>query len=190
MRITGGRAKGIVLRIPKGKGIRPATDRLREATFSCLGESVAGKRVVDLFAGSGAYGLEAISRGASRASFVERDGRCLNAIRMNLEAAKRSMNEPDIQCQVFASDVFKWCRAESEKYDLVFLDPPYDLIKRTHIELIRLVAKRASLHSEARIVIEMPGDLDLHTPGWALERRLGKGKGPDDPTVAVYSLVD
>ena len=81
MRISGGLARGIPLLAPRGDAVRPATDSLRQAVFSSLGERVAGARFLDLFAGTGAYGLEAISRGAAGGVFVEKDARAAACVR-------------------------------------------------------------------------------------------------------------
>ena len=80
MRITGGRAGGIPLKAPKGNHTRPATDRLRESVFSSLGASIEGCKVADLFAGTGSYGLEALSRGAASSTFFESDHAALNLL--------------------------------------------------------------------------------------------------------------
>ncbi|HTB63133.1 MAG TPA: RsmD family RNA methyltransferase, partial [Opitutales bacterium] len=97
MRITGGRARGIVLKIPQRGELRPATDYLRQAVFSSLGPRVVGARVLDLFAGTGAYGLEALSRGAAHVTWVDANGSAITAIRANLAAVAKSMghNAPD-----------------------------------------------------------------------------------------------
>ena len=91
MRITGGQARGISLALPKGDAVRPATDALRQAVFSSLAARVSGMLFLDLFAGSGAYGLEALSRGAAGGVFVERDARTAEFIRRNLAAVCKSL---------------------------------------------------------------------------------------------------
>ena len=96
MRITGGQARGIPLTLPKGDRVRPATDALRQAVFSSLAARVPGARFLDLFAGSGAYGLEALSRGASGGVFVEKDARTAGFIRDNITAVCKSLGRtPD-----------------------------------------------------------------------------------------------
>ena len=96
MRITGGQARGIPLTLPKGDAVRPATDALRQAVFSSLAARVPGVRFLDLFAGSGAYGLEALSRGDSGAVFVEKDARTAGFIRGNIAAVCKSLGRtPD-----------------------------------------------------------------------------------------------
>ena len=91
MRISGGGARGIPLRVPKGDAVRPATDALRQAIFSSLAQRVPGARFLDLFAGSGAYGLEALSRGAVGGVFVENNFQALGCLRQNVAAVCKSL---------------------------------------------------------------------------------------------------
>ena len=100
---------------PRGRDVRPTSDRVREALFSILGERVRGARVLDLFAGTGALGLEALSRGAATATFVDRD---TAPVRANLEAL-------GLEAEVHRRDALAFLGAATEHYDLVFLDPPY-----------------------------------------------------------------
>ncbi len=125
MRIVAGLHGGRRIAAPPGDTTRPTSDRVREALFSMLGP-LDGHVVLDLFAGSGALGLEALSRGASRALFVERDRRALAALRSNVSALRLS----EKQAIVRAGDAGRLARdavARAEAYDLVFLDPPYRL---------------------------------------------------------------
>jgi 16S rRNA (guanine966-N2)-methyltransferase len=119
MRVVAGEYRGRRLKAPAGTGTRPTADRVREALFSMLGD-VSGARVLDLYAGSGALGIEALSRGAAAATFVDHDGRALAAVRANLEAF-------GAVARVVESDAIDFLRRdEGAMYDLVFLDPPYD----------------------------------------------------------------
>src|SRR5277367_393404 len=93
VRISGGLARGIELTVPRGDAVRPATDGMRQSVFSSLGALVEGARFVDLFAGSGAYGLEAFSRGASGGTFVERNAKASACLRTNIAAVCRSMGK-------------------------------------------------------------------------------------------------
>lgn len=122
MRITAGRAKGTHLRAPGG-GVRPTSDRVKEALFNALAPRLADARVLDLFAGTGALGIEALSRGAARAVFVERDPRAVAAIRRNLATAHL-----DAQAEVRRGAVpgaFDGLEKEGAAFDLIVLDPPY-----------------------------------------------------------------
>jgi len=121
MRVIAGRHGGRRLRAPAGAATRPTSDRVREALFSILGDRVAGAHVLDLFAGSGALGIEALSRGAASATFVDDAPAALRVLRGNLEALGE-------EAEVVHADALRWLRAASRRtrqYDLVLLDPPY-----------------------------------------------------------------
>jgi 16S rRNA (guanine966-N2)-methyltransferase len=120
-RVIAGRFGGRRLQAPPGDATRPTADRVREALFSILGDRTRDARVLDLFAGSGALGLEALSRGARAATFVERAQPALDCLRTNLEAL-------GAEAEVVRADALRWLRGASagaRQYDLVFLDPPY-----------------------------------------------------------------
>lgn len=130
MRVIAGQHGGRRLVAPKGADTRPTADRVREALFSVLGE-VSGLTVLDLFAGSGALGIEAVSRGAKSAVFVERAAPPLAALRANLEALA-------IDAEVHRADATAFLRNASRAghtYDLIFLDPPYRDAERLGREL-------------------------------------------------------
>ncbi len=121
VRITGGQWRGRILKVPR-RGVRPTQDRVREAIGSSLGARLAGARVLDLFAGSGALGLEALSRGAAHACWVEKDHRTLQVLRENLAA----LAPPPGSARVVSGDVWGFLRQDTDApYDLVFADPPY-----------------------------------------------------------------
>ena len=127
MRVTGGRYRGRTLAAPRGDATRPTTDRTREALFNLLGARLDfdGLRVLDAFAGSGALGLEALSRGAARATFVERGAPALAVIRQNVQALSVVG-----QTQVIRGDALRWLEQAAEageRFDLAFADPPYAL---------------------------------------------------------------
>jgi 16S rRNA (guanine(966)-N(2))-methyltransferase RsmD len=148
MRVVAGRYGGRRLVAPPGSATRPTSDRVREALFSVLGPSVQGARVLDLYAGSGALAIEALSRGAASAVFVDRSPRALVAIRANLEALGI---EADVRrCEAAAA--LRAASARADAYDLVFLDPPY----RRAAELGRELSEAlpAVLAPGARVVSE------------------------------------
>jgi 16S rRNA (guanine966-N2)-methyltransferase len=121
VRVIAGRYGGRRLQAPRGEATRPTSDRVREALFSILGAHVEGARVLDLFAGSGALGLEALSRGARQATFVESAAAALAALRANVAAL-------GVDADIVRADALRWLRSASpgaREYDLVFLDPPY-----------------------------------------------------------------
>ena len=144
MRVIAGSAGGIRLAVPK-RGVRPTMDRVKAAVFSSLGESVAGARVLDLFAGSGALGIEALSRGAFSAVFVEEDRQSAEIIERNLARTKlkgrvRQQNVFDflrgassVQAAVSAAGRLAQTpsqRQMNETFDIIFADPPYERTKR------------------------------------------------------------
>jgi 16S rRNA (guanine966-N2)-methyltransferase len=126
MRVIAGTYGGRILKAPPGDGTRPTSDRVRESLFSILGEKTHESRVLDLFAGSGALGLEALSRGAIDVTFVDDNRGAITAIKGNLAALKADAD-------VRHTDALKFLHAASAggaQYDLVFLDPPYRLAER------------------------------------------------------------
>jgi 16S rRNA (guanine966-N2)-methyltransferase len=148
VRVVAGAFKGRRLHAPAGRRTRPTADRVREAVFSMLG-AVEGLRVLDLFAGSGALGIEALSRGASAAVFVERDPRAVAAIRRNLEAI--GAEAPVHRREAVAFLASRPAR-EAAPFDLVFVDPPYSSADRLAAPLS---ARLPTLLSDtARIVTE------------------------------------
>jgi 16S rRNA (guanine966-N2)-methyltransferase len=168
VRVVAGRFGGRRLAAPPGRGTRPTSDRVREALFSILGARVAGARVLDLFAGSGALGLEALSRGAAHATFVESAPAALAALRANVATL-------GADAEVVRADALRWLRGAStdaRQYDLVFLDPPYRRAAALGAELSSLLP--AVLAPGALVVAESdrraPIELTIHTTD---ERRYG-----------------
>ncbi len=168
MRIVAGLYGGRRLVAPASSQTRPTSDRVREALFSVLGPSVQGARVLDLFAGSGALGIEALSRGALEAVFVDRSHKAIQAVRANLTALEIEAEVRPIEARA----ALRAASARREAYDLVFLDPPY----RRAAELGRELSEGliAVLAPGARVVTESdrrtPLELDLPL---ADERRYG-----------------
>ena len=155
MRVIAGSAKGIRL-VPVPRGIRPVSDMAREGLFSSLGPSVGGARVLDLFAGTGALGIEALSRGAEQAVFVERARAALDAIRENL--ARTHLADRAVVVGVDVRRLLTRDGKNGAPFDLVLADPPYDL---SGDEVAGVLAALASGW--------------LASPGWtvALTRRMG-----------------
>jgi 16S rRNA (guanine(966)-N(2))-methyltransferase RsmD len=159
MRISSGRAKGTQLRGPRG-GVRPTADRVKDALFNSLAPRLAGARVLDLFAGTGGLGIEALSRGAERAVFVERDARAAAAIRANLAAAH--LQGPGQVRRAGVDTEIAVLEGEGAEFDLVILDPPYG--QALQARTLRRLAGSPLLAAGALIVAEGhwrddPGDI-------------------------------
>lgn len=150
-RIIAGRARGLRLDVP-GSGTRPTSDRVRESLFGALDslDAIAGARVLDLYAGSGALGLEALSRGALSVDLVERSRQAAVIVRRNVTTVGRSLNNP--AAHVHESSVSTFLKRPTGPYDLVFTDPPYDLDDASMTS--DLIALAPRLSEDAVVVIE------------------------------------
>lgn len=150
-RIIAGAARGVRLDVP-GTGTRPTSDRVRESLFGALesADVIHDARVLDLYAGSGALGLEALSRGASRLDLVERSRPAAAVVRRNLTAVGKAMG--GAAARVHESAVHAYLSRAEETWDLVFTDPPYDLAD--HAMTADLVALAPRLSDDAVVVIE------------------------------------
>jgi 16S rRNA (guanine966-N2)-methyltransferase len=168
VRIITGMAKGRRLVAPQTPATRPVTDRVREAVFSIVGAWVEGARVLDLYAGSGSFGLEALSRGATGTTFVENGQRALEALRTNIEAVS-------LGGTVVTSSVRDFLDRSSGLFDLVFIDPPWDMpstdLGSDLASLDHLLAQDAEVILSRRHGDETPPP----PPGWrvATDRRYG-----------------
>jgi len=150
MRVIAGRLGGRRLKAPRGRRTRPTSDRVREAVFALLGDLDAA-RVLDLFAGAGGLGIEALSRGAARAVFIEQAGAAVAALRENLDAL--ALGPPEVEVRhAEALAALQSARRRSEKYDLVFIDPPYDRAQGLERRLAELLPPL--LGPGARVVVE------------------------------------
>jgi 16S rRNA (guanine966-N2)-methyltransferase len=171
MRVVAGRLGGRRLVAPPGEGTRPTSDRVREALFSALGP-LDGERVLDLFAGSGALAIEALSRGAERAVLVERDRRAAAVIRRNLDELGLARDEAQVRVRD-ALRALEDARATAETYDLVLIDPPYRLAAGLGPALAE--ALPAVLAPGGRVVTESDRRAPLEVAGLEarFERRYG-----------------
>jgi 16S rRNA (guanine966-N2)-methyltransferase len=124
VRVIAGELGGRRLRAPRGRVTRPTSDRVREALFAMLGD-VEGATVLDLFAGSGALGIEALSRGAAEALFVEHDARVVRTLKANLDSLGIDPQHARVR-RAEALAALRSARGRKETYDLIFIDPPYD----------------------------------------------------------------
>ena len=170
MRVIAGRAGGVRLVAPK-TGVRPTMDRVKAAIFSSLGEMVIGARVLDLFAGTGALGIEALSRGAASVVFVEENRQSIAAIEKNLQKAK-------LLGRVRQADVFQFLKnagTSAEKFHIIFADPPYEKMKSGEYFTDKLLSDPALpvlLEPDGLFVLEKrPGEKIPQTEFWQLIRR-------------------
>ncbi|MEU1499531.1 16S rRNA (guanine(966)-N(2))-methyltransferase RsmD [Streptomyces sp. NPDC005732] len=153
-RVIAGRAGGRRLAVPPGTGTRPTSDRAREGLFSTwqslLGGPLEGERVLDLYAGSGAVGLEALSRGAGHALLVEADARAARVIRENV----KSLGLPGAEVRSGKAEQIVQAPAPAEPYDLVFLDPPYAVSDDDLREILLTLRTQGWLAGEALVTVE------------------------------------
>lgn len=153
-RVIAGRAGGRRLAVPPGNGTRPTSDRAREGLFSTwqslLGGPLSGERVLDLYAGSGAVGLEALSRGAGHALLVEADARAARTVRENI----RSLGLPGAELRTGRAEQIIRDLPPGEPYDLVFLDPPYVVPDHDLREILLTLRTQGWLAPEALVTVE------------------------------------
>ena len=186
MRISGGAARGVTLTVPKGDAVRPATDGLRQAVFSSLAARVPGAVFLDLFAGSGAYGLEALSRGATNGTFVEKNAKAAACLRQNITAVCKSLKRDESGLKVLQGDVLDWAlSAVDAAPDLVFVDPPYEIIEEIAPKVFARLSELLKAVHDPVVIFEMPGKLTLKPDGWTCVKRLG-GSGTRQPAVEFF----
>lgn len=152
MRVITGSARGRRLASPEGYDVRPTTDKVKESLFNIIQFDLDGAVFCDLFAGSGQIGLEAVSRGASKAVFVDSSRKSLEVIKTNIELCKFG----DF-CSVLGSDVFLFLNTVSDEYDFIFMDPPYN--KGLCNKALEILSDKVS--GKTRIICETQTDEEL-----------------------------
>lgn len=180
MRITGGEFGGRVLKTPRGDRVRPTQDMVREALFSMLMADVPGARFLDLFAGTGSVGIEAMSRGASEVYWIEGDRGVAKTTLRNVSEIVGS----DAEFRVVCSDVMRWIRSVGRNmaFDIVFADPPYADAKQDGcdgglVALADALAKGDVIARDGLLITEMPIAAPvLSLEGWRLLRDRTYGK--------------
>jgi 16S rRNA (guanine(966)-N(2))-methyltransferase RsmD len=156
MRIFGGSAKGRIITVPKGATLRPSTDKTRLALYNAISALVPDARFLDLFCGTGAVGLEALSRGAAQVTFVDSQRRCIDGVR----EALRTLGFAEASWELLPMDYSRALQRLSGRapFDLVFLDPPYDAaLGKPALQAVRasgLLARRPG----TRVILEHAGD--------------------------------
>lgn len=146
MRVTGGTGRGRRLRVPAGDRVRPTSDKVKQALFNILGEQINGASFLDLFAGAGGIGIEALSRGARRVVFIDDARRSLQVIRHNLDDAGFG-----VRAEVIASRAESFIRKTADRFRIVFMDPPYTMEIKP---LLELIAGSDLLEPDAIVVAE------------------------------------
>jgi 16S rRNA (guanine966-N2)-methyltransferase len=181
MRVIAGRLGGRRLQAPRGRATtRPTSDRVKEALFSMLGD-LRGAVALDLFAGTGALGIEALSRGAERVVFVERDSVALQALRANLGGLGLGSPEAEVR-EGEALAALDAARVAGETYDLVFVDPPYGRTRELEGRLSALLP--ALLGPGARVVVESDRRMQAELPLEVAQR-----KRYGDTTITIHRRV-
>lgn len=178
MRVIAGTAKGHPLKVPKGTPTRPATDLVRGAIFSML-ENITDdwSQVLDLFSGSGAMGIEALSRGAGWADFVDREVRCCDIIRQNLEKTKLIDN-----AQIYCHDVVKAIGFLNKEYNIVIMDPPYS--DKSIGKVITKLANSGLAGEDSTLVVTHSPHLTL-APAYASLNMI-KERRHGDSCISIY----
>lgn len=171
MRVIGGSAKGRMLSPVPGSGTRPITDRVKEALFNILGQAVIEALFLDLFAGTGGVGIEALSRGAARAVFVEKNRRAVETIRKNLQATGLKS-----QAAIRQADVFAYLRhAPAERFDFIYVAPPQ--YEGLWLDTLQALDRQSWLAPEGEVIVQIfPKELvpfELDTLTVFDERRYG-----------------
>jgi 16S rRNA (guanine966-N2)-methyltransferase len=150
MRVIAGKAKSLPLKTIEGMDTRPTTDRIKETLFNMIGPEIPGSVFLDLFSGSGGIGIEAVSRGAKEAVFVEKNRKAAACIRENLAFTRLGS-----QARVMESDVFfalAQLAQEGRKFDWIFLDPPYDQLWEKRV--LEALSRADLLEKEGKIIVE------------------------------------
>lgn len=174
MRITGGEFGGRNLLVPRSDAIRPTQDRVRESLFSILRPEIGGARFLDLFAGSGSVGLEALSRGAAVATFVEGSRRHAGILAQNLKALRA-----EGRGEVVVANAYRWIETYTGPgFTMAFADPPYALgEERGYAQVLATLAARNVVREDGLFIAEMTAvQRAQETPGWDLLRDRTYGK--------------
>jgi 16S rRNA (guanine966-N2)-methyltransferase len=174
MRITSGEFGGRTLFVPKSDAIRPTQDRVREALFSILQCEIPGAAFLDLFAGTGSVGLEAVSRGAASATFVEENGRHLDVLRRNIDAMAKAA-----RTDIVRADAYRYIASYSGPgFDIAFADPPYALgEEKGYASVLATLRERGVVKAGGLFIAEMTAVQRAdETPSWELLRDRTYGK--------------
>lgn len=169
MRIITGTAKGTKLQTLEGEATRPTSERTKESVFSMLQFDIEGRRVLDLFGGSGQMGLEALSRGASQATIVDSSPDAVKIIKVNAQKTKLFD-----KCVILTKDYKAFLKGTKEKYDIIFLDPPYDsdMLEKS----IKIILEQNMLNYGGSIVMESGRDVIPEYGALTMRRHYKSGR--------------
>lgn len=183
MRVISGSAKGTRLRAPKSRSVRPTSDRVKEALFNILQFEIAGKKILDLYAGSGSLGIEALSRGAASATFVEQNPNTVRCLKENLK--NTHLEEKATVYNLLVENFLERSKEFKNYYDLIFIDPPYKI----NPEKLKIVIEKAVnfLSSEGVIVVEHRAGIELDFPAHKLS--LADKRTYGDTSLSFFKLL-
>lgn len=168
IRIIGGSLRGSRIEVADSEGLRPTSDRARETLYNWLAPWIDGMRCLDLYAGSGALGIEALSRGAAECVFIERDRGLATALRETLARLQQA------QVKVVNADALSWLQADAVPFDLVLLDPPFE--HDFWQQSAQALERNGWLAADAWIYMETPLQRQIIVPAnWMLHRELRTG---------------
>lgn len=154
IRITGGKNRSRKLITPDTTLTKPTMDKVRAAVFNALGEDIKNKQILDLFSGSGSYGFEALSRGAKSVTFVDKQIIAINSIKENAKILKEE------NIRIVQDDVAKFLKGDANKYDIIFVDPPYKL--DIYDKVLTLLNDNNILNENSIIVLETEKPLTIN----------------------------
>lgn len=177
MRVISGSLRGLKLSCPEGLKTRPTLDRVKEALFSMLFDKTADASVLDLFAGSGALGIEALSRYAAHCTFVDKDKEALSVIKSNIQKC-RLCDRADI----IESDSINFLEKTSGCYDIIFLDPPYGA--GLYEQVLKIIKARGLLKDNGVVIAECDSSYEIAPVGFCIVKNKTYGK------VKLYVLED
>lgn len=169
MRIITGTAKGTRLETLEGLDTRPTAERVKEAVFSIMQFDIENTKVLDLFAGSGQMGLEALSRGAESCTFVDKNNKATEIVKLNAKKTKLYQ-----RCKILSADYAEILRGTKEKYDIVFLDPPYAL--KIIPSILDMLVKKNTVNENGYVVCESDDDIEYKADGFSTVKFAKYGK--------------
>lgn len=184
MRVIGGKARGRTLQAPRGKNTRPITSMIKEALFNVIGSEVVDSIWLDLFAGSGAVGIEALSRGARQAVFIDDDKIAVEIIRDNLRHCNMER-----EGQVYRNDVFraiKLLQKRSQHFDYIYVDPPFTN-KAIFIPVLKDLAESQLLKADGTLILRTPRKFPAEKAIGRLE--LYRSDNYGESTLQYYGII-